>query len=105
MSTQAAYLEVSLNVSHTYGAVAGDEDMEGKMLSVSLNWRHVTAAYPAQGVHGISNTGTTSPHRRALRIGFFHGRDRLDVGEIKGWCQKAGKNEHLLVCSRLLQKR
>jgi hypothetical protein len=34
MSVQAAHLEASLDVPHTYGAVTGvdDEDMEGRVL-------------------------------------------------------------------------
>ncbi|KAJ8579326.1 hypothetical protein M405DRAFT_870411 [Rhizopogon salebrosus TDB-379] len=31
MSAQAAHLKASLNVPHTYSAVAGDEDTEGRM--------------------------------------------------------------------------
>jgi hypothetical protein len=40
-----------------------------------------------QGAHGISTTAPISLYRRALRVNVLPWVcDRLDIGEIKGWC-------------------
>jgi hypothetical protein len=86
MSAQAAHLKASLNVPHTYGAVAGDEDREGRMLErlAELETRDFVSMSP-QGAHGISTAAPTSLDRRALRVNILpRARGRLDVKEIKG---------------------
>jgi hypothetical protein len=52
MCAQVAHLEASLNVPHTYDAVAGDEDMEGRMLErlAELETRDSISISP-QGAH------------------------------------------------------
>jgi hypothetical protein len=91
MSAQAAYLEDSLDVPHTYGAVTGDEDRERRVLERFAELEaHDSISMSPQGAHGISTTAPTSLYRRALRVNVLPWAcDRLDVGEIKGWCQKA----------------
>jgi hypothetical protein len=91
MSKQAAHLEASLNIPHTYGAVASDEDTEGIMLERLAELETCDSiSMSLQGAHGISTTAPISLHRRALRVNILPWAcDRLDVKEIKGWCEKA----------------
>jgi hypothetical protein len=97
MSARAAHLEASLNIPHTYGAAAGGEDAEGRMLKrlAELETRDSISMSP-QGAHGISTTAPISLHRRPLRVNIVpRACDRFDVGEIKGWCQKVENRTEL----------
>ncbi|KAJ8581762.1 hypothetical protein M405DRAFT_831920, partial [Rhizopogon salebrosus TDB-379] len=69
----------------------GGEDTEGRMLErlAELETRDSISMSP-RGAHGISTMAPISLHRRALRVNILPWAcDRLNVGEIERWCQKA----------------
>jgi hypothetical protein len=72
-------------------AGASDEDRERRALECLAELEtHDSISMSPQGAHGISTTAPISLHHRALRANILPWAcDRLDVGEIKGWCQKA----------------
>jgi hypothetical protein len=59
MSVQAAHLEASLDVPHTYGAVAGvgDENMEGRVLErlAELETRDSINMFPRRNTYRSAN--------------------------------------------------
>ncbi|KAJ8591885.1 hypothetical protein M405DRAFT_813629, partial [Rhizopogon salebrosus TDB-379] len=71
-------------------AGTGDEDRERRVLERLAELEtHDSISMSPQGAHGISTTAPTSLHRRALKSKILSWAcDRLDVEEIKGWCQK-----------------